>query len=243
VPEFDARSSRGCSNAGPRSSANRVRRLLFLRRCGHESSGRFITRAPGAILPAVFDRLGRVGRPCEVDMRPAATRPVHSGYPPLSLASWAYKRPGALFPIHGIMGMDRRSIMPDPLTATVARQRTVSGSDGRMRTVTTRGSRSETRHLHQGDRQEICRMKIGVVRKDLPIRFTSRRRCGYGRRPGAARPRAQVEGSIHSLALIGVRSGRRSRSRAQYHGMKKSALPAHRGVYPISLADRLGSLR
>ena len=109
------RSSRGCSTPAPRSSANRFASTspsLVARPRVHRVQ--FITRAPGATPPADL-RLAPVHwSPLARSIwRPAATRPVQSGYLHRSPVSWVSSRPGALFPIPASWAWIRRSIMPD----------------------------------------------------------------------------------------------------------------------------------
>jgi amidase len=151
-----------------------------------------------------------------------------------------------LVPYTGIMGMDPTIDHAGPLTATVADNalflEVMAGADG----YDSRQAGLKLDTYTKAIGQEIAGMRIGVVQEgfgqydshpdvDAGVREAAKTLQGLG---------AQVEEVSIPWHLIGVPIWAAIALEGTYHGMIKSALPRNiEGVYPISLAGRLGSLR
>src|ERR1700722_20286813 len=151
-----------------------------------------------------------------------------------------------LVPYTGIMGMDPTIDHAGPLTATVADNalflEVMAGEDG----YDSRQAGLKLDTYTKAIGQEIAGMKIGVVQEgfgqydshpdvDEGVRAAAKALQGLG---------AQVDEISIPWHLIGVPIWSTIALEGTYHGMIKSALPRNiEGVYPISLAGRLGSLR
>lgn len=151
-----------------------------------------------------------------------------------------------LVPYTGIMGMDPTIDHAGPLTASVADNalflEVMAGEDG----YDSRQAGLKLDTYTKAIGQEIAGMKIGVVREgfgqydshpdvDAGVQSAAKVLQGLG---------AQIEEISIPWHLIGVPIWSAIALEGTYHGMIKSALPRNiEGVYPISLAGRLGSLR
>ncbi|RXT54205.1 amidase [Bradyrhizobium betae] len=151
-----------------------------------------------------------------------------------------------LVPYTGIMGMDPTIDHAGPLTATVAENalflEVLAGKDGYDSRQSDLEMESYTKAIGQG----IAGMKIGVVKE------------GFGQYDSHPDVDAGVQAAAKKLESLGARVDEISipwhltgvpiwaaiALEGTYHGMITSPLPRHtEGVYPISLAGRLGSLR
>jgi amidase len=151
-----------------------------------------------------------------------------------------------LVPYTGIMGMDPTIDHAGPLTASVTDNalflEVMAGEDG----YDSRQAGLKLDTYTKAIGQEIAGMKIGVVQEgfgqydshpdvDAGVREAAKALQGLG---------AQIEEISIPWHLIGVPIWSAIALEGTYHGMIKSALPRNiEGVYPISLAGRLGSLR
>jgi amidase len=151
-----------------------------------------------------------------------------------------------LVPYTGIMGMDPTIDHAGPLTATVGDNalflEVMAGEDG----YDSRQAGLKLDTYTKAIGQEIAGMKIGVVQEgfgqydshpdvDAAVRAAAKVLQDLG---------AQIEEISIPWHLIGVPIWSAIALEGTYHGMIKSALPRNiEGVYPVSLAGRLGSLR
>ena len=181
VPEFDATGHHAAARCRRRDRRQiGVRIFLLLRWRGHEyHPARFITRAPGPHPRRLVDRLRRVGRALARSIMATGGDQAGSIRIPASLLRRRRHQtdlgPCSLYRHHG-HGSDDRSCRT--AHANVADNalllEVMAGEDG----YDSRQTRSQTRHLHQGDRpghrRHENRRGSGRI---WPIRFTSRRRC------------------------------------------------------------------